>query len=109
MGTRYYKGICMCRPSRAPPWAGYPLCPLLWGVEIVTASRCFVLLLFLLAMCALGFRSPFTYGGETANPPGSLTTELVHRRHSSLRAVIKATHPLPLGTRPVCNYVIFGG
>ena len=52
------------------------------------------MLLFLLAMCALGFRSPFTYGGETANPPGSLTTELVHRRHSSLRAVIKATHPL---------------
>ena len=84
----------MCRPSRAPPWAGYPLCPLLWGVEIVTASRCFVLLLFLLAMCALGFRSPFTFGGETANPPGSLTTELVHRRHSCLRAVIKATHPL---------------
>ena len=110
MGTRYYKGICMCRPSRAPPWAGYPLCPLLWGVEIVTASRCFVLLLFLLAMCALGFRSPFTFGGETANPPGSLTTELVHRRHSCLRAVIKATHPLlPWKLNPFCRMLSLAG
>ena len=59
MGTRYYKGICMCRPSRAPPVGRLSACPLLWEVEVVTASRWYKVV-YAFAMCALGFCSPFT-------------------------------------------------